>query len=59
MQFPFEPPVPPDMPPPGPVYTFLFFVVLILGAVEVVVAILPKEWQRQINRVRFGARWNR
>ncbi len=56
LQFP-PPPDMPALPPPGPVYQFLACVVVVFGAVEMLLMILPKGWQRKVNQIRFGPSW--
>jgi hypothetical protein len=44
----------PRVPPPGPVYRFLFCLVLAFVAGELLVGILPKDLRRKVNQLRFG-----
>ncbi len=51
------PPDTPELPPPSAADTFIGCLVLILLAVELVVEILPENWQQKVNQLRFGPRW--
>ena len=51
------PPGDPELPLPGPLYTFIACLVLVFVAVEMLVGILPKGWQRRVNQIRFGPKW--
>ncbi len=51
------PPIPDNISPPDPVYTFLACVLIVLLAVELLLGILPKAWQRKVNQIRFGPSW--
>ncbi len=58
IQFSFPPPPDtPELPPPSAGYTFIACLVLILFAVELLVGILPENWQQKVNQLRFGPRW--
>ncbi len=57
IQLPVPPPSPAELPPLGPAYTFIACLALILVVVEMLLGILPKAWQRRVNRLRFGPKW--
>jgi hypothetical protein len=58
MQIPFPPPPDvPDIPPPGPVHTLLLCLAVVLLSAELLLMLLPKEWQRKVNHIRFGPKW--
>ncbi len=55
--FPGPPPIPSDIPPPGPVCLFFVCMALVLFVVEMLLMILPLGWQRKVNQIRFGPGW--
>jgi len=55
-----QPPIPPsmpDIPPPGPLYQFLTCIALVFWAVEILLMVLPRGFQRKVNLLRFGPNW--